>query len=61
MSRAAVLDGCPPGDVLAAMEALADSLLEALAPGGKGARVLQAVGLLAAREAAQATTGDESP
>jgi hypothetical protein len=48
VTRAAVLDGHPPSDVLEAMEVMADALLEAAAPGDQGARMLESLGLFAA-------------
>jgi hypothetical protein len=44
----AVLDGHRPSDVLHAMEAIADALLEGAAPGDQGARMLESLGLFAA-------------
>lgn len=47
-SRAEILDGADPEDVLAAMEAIADGLLAAALPGAAGAVLLRRIGLWAA-------------
>lgn len=52
LSRAAVLGDVPPAELAAALEVIAAGCLEAMSPADGGAALLEAVGLLAARQAA---------
>lgn len=45
---AEVLDGQPAAEVLTALEVVASALLDALAPGDKGIRLLRQLGMAAA-------------
>jgi hypothetical protein len=54
-SQAAILGGQAPGEVLAALQIIAAACLQVLSPADKGARVLEALGLLALTRDAEQT------
>lgn len=55
ISRADILESQPPGEALAALEAVTAGVLAAVFPDDRGAHLLQALGLFAAERAVQVT------
>jgi len=52
ISQSEIIGGQPPGPVIAVLEILASTLLNALLPGDQGTVLLEPLGLLAAGEGA---------